>query len=142
MAVNWTVVPAKNRRKLALFLGILVGVSLLSGWLFGPFWGLFAFVLLALSNLAFYTPTRYRLDESGITVYRPFYTLHRPWDWVARVEVDKNGVFLSPFAHPSRLDAFRGVYLLTHGQVEVEKVLAFIRERKGWKDESPIGSGR
>jgi hypothetical protein len=40
---------------------------------------------------------------------------------------DPNGVLLSPFAHPSRLENFRGIYLRYHGQAD--QVLRIVAER-------------
>ncbi len=104
--------PARNRKKLAFFVAVLILVPLVFGWAFGLYWGLLAFVLLLGANLSFITPTRYVLDPEGITVHRFWGKVHYPWSRFRRVAQDKNGVFLSPFARPSRLDAFRGLYLI------------------------------
>ncbi len=104
--------PARNRRKLLLFLGILVLVPGVFGWAFGLYWGLLAAVLLLGANLSFLTPTRYELTPHEVVVHRFWGRIRYPWHRFRRVEMDQNGVFLSPFARPSRLDAFRGLYLI------------------------------
>ncbi len=104
--------PARDRRKLAFFVAVLVLVPTVFGWVFGLYWGILAFVLLLGANLSFVTPTRYELTDEGVTVHRFWGRIHYPWSRFRRVVQDRNGVFLSPFARPSRLDAFRGLYLI------------------------------
>jgi len=41
--------------------------------------------------------------------------------------VDKNGIFLSPFRKPRRLENFRGIYLMV-GENR-DEVISFIKER-------------
>ena len=104
--------PARNRKKLGFFVAVLVLVPLVFGWAFGLYWGVLALILLLGANLSFITPTRYELTPEGVTVQRFWGRVHYPWSRFRRVVQDRNGVFLSPFASPSRLDAFRGLYLI------------------------------
>ncbi len=112
MSLEVRVLPARNRRKLLFFVAVLVAVPLVFGWAFGLYWGVLAFVLILGTNLSFVTPTRYVFTQEGVTVHRFWGRIHHPWHRFRRVELDANGVFLSPFARPSRLDAFRGLYLI------------------------------
>jgi len=52
--------------------------------------------------------------EKDWTFYRSFY-------------VDKNGVLLSPFERPSRLENFRGVYIRFHQNKD--RVVEFVSSR-------------
>jgi hypothetical protein len=49
------------------------------------------------------------------------------WERVKRVVWGEDGVLLSPFAHPSRLNAYRGVFLWYGDQREV--IESLVRER-------------
>jgi hypothetical protein len=42
-------------------------------------------------------------------------TLNKDWSQFRSCYPDKNGILLSPFAHPSRLENFRGLYLMFEG---------------------------
>ena len=72
-------------------------------------------------------PYRYELYENQLVVTAPLYRLIKPWDVFRSFYVDNNGVLLSPFAKPSRLENFRGVYV-RFGENRSE-VLDFIREK-------------
>jgi hypothetical protein len=39
-------------------------------------------------------------------------TLHKDWSIYRSCYPDKNGILLSPFVRPSRLENFRGIYLM------------------------------
>jgi hypothetical protein len=95
---------------------IAVGAVALSigfgGWymesaLFGALAGLVMFGSLA----KFFLPTTYSFDARGVTVKSTTQTFTRPWNMFRSFYTDKNGVLLSPFIGPSRLENFRGLYL-------------------------------
>ncbi len=73
--------------------------------------GLLACVIMFFSLSKFFFPTRYRLDEKGVTVKTTTQTFTRPWKQFRSYYVDPNGALLSPFAVPSRLENFRGLYI-------------------------------
>jgi len=77
-----------------------------------PWWVIFAVLLLGGSVFfPLLTVTRYRFDHEGVTVKRPFYTIKKEWSVYRNFYPDPNGVLLSPFSTPSRLENFRGIYL-------------------------------
>ncbi len=91
-----------------------------------------AFTVLALvvmlgSLAKFYFPTSYRLTEKTVTVKTTTTTITKPWSQYRSYYPDKNGVLLSPFPEPSRLENFRGLYLMFSGNRD--EVIAFVRER-------------
>ncbi len=69
-------------------------------------------VVIMLGSLSsFFLPTRYELNQKKVKI-RFFLTMReREWNAFRSFYVDKNGVLLSPFAKPSRLENFRGVYV-------------------------------
>ena len=110
---TWRVHPLRENwmRSTLLFLFLLPLFS-------GIYW-FFQSVFVALLSAAFVTgslyryfvPFRYELYEHQLVVTAPFYRLTKPWSDFRSFYVDNNGVLLSPFAKPSRLENFRGVYV-------------------------------
>ncbi|RKZ01436.1 MAG: hypothetical protein DRQ04_04895 [Candidatus Hydrothermota bacterium] len=126
--ISWQVLPIKKGgKKLMIFVIALLGIGVLLYLFAGLYWALFGLLLLLGSLSAFYTPTKYILTEKEITIKRPLYTLKRPWAEIKRYEADKNGIFLSPFSRPRRLENFRGIYLMVEGNRD--EVISFIEER-------------
>ncbi len=126
--LSWKILPAKDQRKLAVFLVIITAFIVIVFISMGIYWAIFSLLILLGSLFQFYTVTEYILDDDGVTVKRPFYTLKRSWKEFRRVEETKSGVFLSPFSHPSRLDNFRGIHLIVDRDKKTE-VMEFIKEK-------------
>ena len=127
--LTWRVFPARDKRKLAVFLLVVVAFLSIVFYTSGVFWTVFAAVILALSLSSFFTPTTYTMDDEKVTIKRPLYSITRRWDNVRRVTVHKNGVFLSPFRKRTRMENFRGVFLIVRDNMD--DVVNFIRERAG-----------
>ncbi len=69
-------------------------------------------VVIILGSLSsFFLPTHYELDQKKVRVRFFLTTREREWDAFRSFYVDKNGVLLSPFEKPSRLENFRGIYV-------------------------------
>ena len=84
-------------------------------------------LLVLFASLAkYYFPTRFRLDADGITVKTMTQTLHKAWSMYRSYYPDRNGVLLSPFPSPSRLENFRGLYVMFAGNGD--EVVQFIGE--------------
>ncbi len=126
--VEWHSYPVRENRKKAL----LAVFFLLFFWssiyfTLGLFWLLISLLLLGGSVLPFFTVTRYKLDGEGVTVKKPFYTIRRGWGHFRSYYPDGNGILLSPFSEPSRLENFRGLYIRYPIQEDQkEKILKFL----------------
>lgn len=59
----------------------------------------------------FFFPTSFFLNEKEVKIKRVFTTIVRPWVVFRGFYYDKNGVQLTPFSYPSRLDTYRGLFL-------------------------------
>ena len=125
----WTSHPLKqSRRKSLLLAGVMaltgVAIYLNTG---AVSWALGSMGLLALGVHDFVLPTRYRMTteaaESRILGMRRT----KRWSALRSHYADHNGVLLSPFPKPSRLDTFRGLYIRYSGNSD--EVLAFVRDR-------------
>ena len=88
-----------------------------------------ALVILFASLAKFYFPTEYRLSDKNIKVKTTTQTLVKEWSMYRSYYADKNGILLSPFARPSRLENFRGLYIMF--EKNRDEVTAFVKERIG-----------
>jgi hypothetical protein len=113
LPLEWSVWPAKEKPLLTLglillLLAIWIGV----GYIYREaVWVVLAVVLLSGAVEPYFVVTRFRLDEEGIAVRHLFTTKQKPWAELRSWYPDRNGVLVSPFAQPSRLENFRGLYL-------------------------------
>jgi hypothetical protein len=91
------------------------------------FFLLLSLVILLGSLASFFLPTTYELSPDKIKVKFLINTKEMEWGKYRSFYVDKNGVLLSPFAKPSRLENFRGIYL--RFEQNKEEVVNFIKRR-------------
>lgn len=111
--IAWVSHPFVQSTKRASFaLSAVFASGFFAAWMMeSAGFGIIASALLFFSLSKFFFPTRYRLDENGVTVKSTTQTFTRPWKQFRSYYVDPNGVLLSPFAVPSRLENFRGLYV-------------------------------
>ena len=126
---TWRVHPLRENwtRSILLLFFLLL---LFSGiyWLFqSVFVALLSAIFVTSSLYRYFVPFRYDLYEHELVVSAPFYRLTKPWDTFRSFYADNHGVLLSPFATPSRLENFRGIYV-RFGANRAE-VLDFIKDR-------------
>lgn len=107
---------------LIFFFAILVWIGTES-----VFFTSLSLVILFLSLSKFYLPTGYKLTEKRIYVKTLTQTLVKEWKLYRSCYPDKNGILLSTFAQPSRLENFRGLYLLF--EKNGAEVTEFVRAR-------------
>ena len=127
--LEWTCHPVKRRPVVSvavtafIFL-VTAGVyySTYSKW-----FALIAAVVLLASLAKFYFPTRFRLSDRQIKVKTTTQTIVKDWSLFRSSYADKNGILLSPFVAPSRLENFRGLYLMYDDNKD--EVVAFVKER-------------
>jgi hypothetical protein len=128
-SIEWTSHPVKRRPLVSalatMFLTLVAAVVFFATDSLG--FALLALVVLFASLARFYFPTSYRLSDRRITVKTVTQTLHKEWSLYRSCYVDKNGILLSTFTRPSRLENFRGLFLLFANNRE--EVTAFVRAR-------------
>ena len=110
---TWRVHPLRESWMRSTLL-LLFLLFLFSGiyWLFqSVFVTLLSAIVVICSLYRYFVPFRYELYQHELVVTAPFYRLTKSWDAFRSFYVDNNGVLLSPFAKPSRLENFRGVYV-------------------------------
>lgn len=127
--IEWTSHPVKRRPLISvlatMFLTLAAAVVFFATDSLG--FALLALVVLFASLARFYFPTSYRISDRGITVKTVTQTLRKDWSLYRSCYVDKNGILLSTFTRPSRLENFRGLFLLFSGNRE--EVAAFVKAR-------------
>ena len=84
-----------------------------------------ALVVLLASLAKFYFPTRYKLTEKGFHVTTTTQKLFREWSMFRTYHPDRNGVLLSPFTRRTRLENFRGYYMMFEGNAP--EVMDFVK---------------
>jgi len=126
--VEWRVHLARKEPRGLILVGVVAALSGLLGLLKGVTFAVLGPVLVLLWVADYLFPITYRLTEEGVEVRQFLPRSFMPWGRVKRCVRVKEGLFLSPFPRPSRLEAYRGV-LLRDVPPEAE---AFVRER-AWK---------
>ena len=129
--LDWTAHPLREEPawKSAALGALIVGFSALAAAsLGGAVYGLISLVALAGATLRYLLPTRYLLDDQEAS-WRQLTWRRRSWSTFRRVDRHADGIFLSPFRRPSRLDSFRGVFLRFGPGVDADEVVALARDR-------------
>jgi hypothetical protein len=126
-SITWTVHPFKESVKATiLVIFIIMFICGVVYYSFGEiFWVILSLIFLLGSLSSFFFPTTFTLDDEKVRVKRVFTTITRAWNAFRGFYWDKNGVQLTPFSHPSRLDSYRGLFLKFGGNKE--EVLDFIK---------------
>lgn len=125
-ALEWTTHPMKKRPIVAILVTIFIFVvpmlvlSMTNSKLFATL----ALVVLFASVAKFYFPTKFILTDKQVIIKSSTQTIKKNWTEYRSFYPDKNGVLLSPFVEPSRLENFRGVYLIFADNKE--EVISFI----------------
>ena len=129
--LEWSVFPfMENLRRSIIVVVIIVAVAVLVYLVFKDvFLVILSIAILFASLHAYFTRTKYRLDESGVAVRTLSVKTAKPWSHFKRYYPDNRGITLSPFAEPSRLEPFRSVRLL-YGSNK-DEVVAFVSKRIG-----------
>ncbi|MCP4632582.1 MAG: YcxB family protein [candidate division Zixibacteria bacterium] len=85
-------------------------------------------VLIMFGSLtSFFLPTKFGFNDDGIYIKTLSGRREFKWSKYRNFYPDKNGVFLSPFVRPTRLENFRGVYIrFTNNR---EEVLEFVKKK-------------
>jgi hypothetical protein len=111
--LEWTVHPLKANWKVSVVLIVFL-IALCTGiyFSFNSLTFLFLSIIFLVGSLSpFFFPTTYILNDDSINIKSAFRKSSKNWSYYKSYYPDKNGVLLSPFPHPSRLENFRGIYV-------------------------------
>ena len=127
ISIEWSCHPVKRRPLFSagLTLLVLLVIVMVYNTTQSAFFGLLAFIIMFVSLAKFYFPTYYRLSEKGVTVRTTTQTLTKNWSEYRSFYPDKNGILLSPFAEPSRLENYRGLFIMFN--CNKDEVTAFVK---------------
>jgi hypothetical protein len=111
--LKWSTHPVKRSSKISVLVILFLFVVWFTVYLttFSLLLTILSVVIMLGSLSPFFLPTYYELDENKIKVKFFFNTKEKEWSMFRSFYVDKNGVLLSPFEKPSRLENFRGLYV-------------------------------
>ena len=130
-AFRWSCHPLRKRPLVSVLVTLFVVFAV--AYVYYSFDSVgFAFLTLIVFSLSlarYYFPTHYRLSEKGVTIKTPTQTISKQWSEYRSFYPDKNGVLLSPFAEPSRLENFRGIYLMYGGKRE--QIISYVNKYIG-----------
>ncbi len=136
--LEWVCHPLKRKPLVATAVSIFITVVgvLIYRLTESQAFGVLACLVLFASLAKFYLPTRFRLSDKRISIKTTTQTINKNWSMFRSCYPDKNGILLSPFAEVSRLENFRGVYLIF--SQNADEVTAFVKTRIARAhDESP-----
>ena len=127
--------PAKRNRVITLLTTVLLVVCVILVYLISYSIFLTALgVLILFGSLAgFYFPTRYAFYDDHFIVKTTVQTLRKEWSQYRSYYPDKNGVLVSPFGRPTRMENFRGLFIKFAGNRE--QVMAIVRAKIDYEAE-------
>jgi hypothetical protein len=127
--LEWSCHPVRRRPAVSVAVTVFIFIVTISIYYatMSKWFAILAAVILLASLAKFYFPTAYRLSDRRIVVKTTTQTLSKEWSLYRSFYPDKNGVLLSPFVGPSRLENFRGLYLMFNNNRD--EIIAFVRER-------------
>ncbi|HUU45538.1 MAG TPA: hypothetical protein VM118_07355 [Acidobacteriota bacterium] len=138
--LRWRSHPVRERHeRLVLVVAILLGLPAILLALYGPFFAVLAFVILGASLGSFFLPTDYVLYRGGGEMRFLWITRRFTWAQYRSFYPDRNGVLLSPFTRPSRLENFRGIYL-RFGR-RADEIMAVVTEQLAARTEALDANG-
>jgi len=140
-ALEWVCHPAKKNKYVTALvtLFIVLLVVIVYYMTYSPWFAVLGFIILYASLSPFYFPTRYRLTDEEISIKTTFQTQHKKWLQYRSCYPDKNGILLSPFMRPTRLENFRGLYIRFWNNRD--EVTAFVKDRLEKTKKDDAGSG-
>ena len=141
--LDWAVHLARRRpRQAKAALAVILLAAAAAGYGFrSPLLGVLALVLLTAAVSDYLFPVRNSLGPDGIRLRGLLHRRHMAWPQVRRVSRDARGVKLSPLSRPSRLEAYRGIYLwFADNADQVMATIAHYRapEAAGGDDRPPV----
>jgi len=100
---------------------------------YSTFMTILSIVILFGAMAGFYFPTTYLFYDDHLVVKTMIQALHKDWSFFRSYYPDKNGVLLSPFGRPTRLENFRGTYVKF--EKNRDKVMEIVSSKIDFEDD-------
>jgi hypothetical protein len=125
----WSTHPAKQRPMitLAVVVLLLIIVAAVYAMTFSPPLTVLSAIVLYGSLTQYFTSTTFEFTNSKIRIKYIVNKVEKDWSQYRSYYADKNGVLLSPFAGPSRLENFRGLYV--RFAANKDQVMEIVRQK-------------
>ncbi len=123
---TWTSHPLREEPLAKSFLLVLIilGVAFIVGVSFQSItFASLSLVLLTAAMSRYLFITRYAIDAHGFTISHIGMRRQYLWTNFRRAAIHPDGIFLSPFVKPHRLDTFRGQFLRSKNPAEIYHVV-------------------
>ncbi len=130
--LTWRCHPARERPGSAILGGLIILGLAGAAWIsFGVAWAVVAIVVLVFSLNRFCFPSRFEMDDDGITARYALKRQRMRWHDVRRFLHDGRGGYLSTRSRRSFLDSYSGMHVLFAMQSpgDREQVVACIQQR-------------
>ncbi len=136
--VSWTSFPlVDNLKKSAFLVSFIIFISAIVWYITFKQWNspIFFYIgmaLLIFELLPYFVPTSYFLKDETILIKYPLAKVEKKYSEYGCFYFDKNGIMLSPFSRPHRLDRFRGQSLrFSADKSEKDEVISILKEKIG-----------
>ena len=131
--LSWVSHPARIRRTASLLVLVFMHAVFIMVYLITS--SILMITLAALIFTAtlstFFFPTKYKISKNRVKIKYLVNKVDKDMNSFRSYYPDKNGVLLSPFSKPSRLENFRGVYVRYHqNKAEVDAFIKKIFEER------------
>lgn len=127
--LSWSTHPAKARPLVTAlviaFLIVLAGLVYLLTY--SVLFTVIAALVLYGSLTQYFAKTAFEFTDTKVRVKYVVNKIEKDWAQYRSYYVDKNGVLLSPFPSPSRLENFRGLYIRFAGNKD--QVMEIVRQK-------------
>jgi hypothetical protein len=128
--------PARRSKPITIMVTVFLTICVILVWMisFSVLLTAVAVAILFGSLGSFYFPTRYRFYDDHFVVKTTLQEQKKQWSQFRSYYIDKNGVLLSPFVRPTRLENFRGVYLKFAGNRD--RVMELVRSKIDFEEDA------
>ncbi|MFA5032313.1 MAG: hypothetical protein WC614_04760 [bacterium] len=126
--MNWQSFPFKDHPRKTIFLMVFLVLFAIGIYFsFGLYWMIVSMIFFCTSISAYFLPTKYTMDDNGVTIKGIVAVRAKKWSEFGSCYKDKNGILLSPFDKPTRLDSYRGTYIRFNKNAE--EVTKFVKSK-------------
>jgi hypothetical protein len=127
--LSWSTHPAKARPMVTtlVIIFLLVLAALVYLLTYNAIFTVIAALILYGSLTQYFTKTTFEFTDTKVRARYVVNKIEKEWKQYRSYYADKNGVLLSPFPGPSRLENFRGMFLRFAGNKD--QVMEIVRQK-------------